>query len=44
MVLTDSEYGDSSDMMGSYRNWKKFNAPHAQDKGWIDPSNYKSLF
>jgi PKD repeat protein len=38
---TDSEYGDSSDMMGGSRNWMKFNAPHAEDKGWIDPSNYE---
>jgi PKD repeat protein len=38
---TDSEYGDNSDMMGSSRNWKKFNAPHAEDKGWIDPLDFE---
>lgn len=38
---TDSEYGDNSDMMGSSRNWKKFNPPHAEDKGWVDPSDYE---
>ncbi|MDT8320162.1 MAG: fibronectin type III domain-containing protein [Xanthomonadales bacterium] len=38
---TDVEYGDNSDMMGSSRNWKKFNAPHAEDKGWIDPVDYE---
>jgi hypothetical protein len=37
----DSEYGDSSDMMGGSRNWMKFNAPHAEDKGWVDPSAYE---
>ncbi len=38
---TDSEYGDSSDMMGGSRSWMKFNAPHAEDKGWIDPVNFE---
>jgi PKD repeat protein len=38
---TDSGYGDNSDMMGSSRNWKKFNPPHAEDKGWIDPVSYE---
>jgi hypothetical protein len=40
-TATDSEYGDNSDMMGSSRNWKKFNPPHAEDKGWIDPADYE---
>ncbi len=39
--VTDSEYGDGSDMMGSSRSWMKFNAPHAEDKGWIDPIDYE---
>jgi PKD repeat protein len=38
---TDSEYGDGSDMMGSSRSWMKFNAPHAEDKGWHDPVDYE---
>ncbi|NNK33066.1 MAG: hypothetical protein HKP02_08070, partial [Xanthomonadales bacterium] len=38
---TDSGYGDNSDMMGSSRNWKYFNPPHAEDKGWIDPTDYE---
>ena len=38
---TDSEYGDNSDMMGSSRNWKKFNPPHAEDKGWVDPLEFE---
>jgi len=38
---TDSEYGDNSDMMGSSRNWKKFNPPHAEDKGWVDPVDFE---
>jgi PKD repeat protein len=38
---TDNAYGDSSDMMGGSRNWMKFNAPHAEDKGWTDPVNYE---
>jgi hypothetical protein len=33
----DSEYGDTSDLMGSSRSWMKFNAPHAEDKDWISP-------
>lgn len=37
----NSEYGDGSDMMGSSRSWMKFNAPHADDKGWVDPVNYE---
>jgi PKD repeat protein len=37
----ESEYGDTSDMMGSSRNWMKFNAPHAEDNGWIDASEYE---
>lgn len=37
----DSEYGDTSDTMGSSRAWMKFNAPHAEDKGWIDPVDYE---
>lgn len=38
---TDSEYGDDSDMMGGSRNWKKFNPPHAEDKGWVDPVDFE---
>jgi PKD repeat protein len=34
--VNDSEYGDSSDMMGGSRNWMKFNPPHFEDKGWMD--------
>lgn len=37
----ESEYGDTSDTMGSSRNWMKFNAPHADYKGWIDPADYE---
>jgi len=37
----ESEYGDTSDTMGSSRAWMKFNAPHAEDKGWVDPDNYE---
>ncbi len=40
---TDSEYGDNSDLMGSSRNWKKFNPPHAEDKGWVDPLDFEIL-
>jgi PKD repeat protein len=40
---TDSEYGDNSDMMGSSRNWKKFNPPHAEDKGWVDPVEFEIM-
>ncbi len=38
---TDSGYGDTSDMMGSSRSWMKFNAPHAEDKGWINPTEFE---
>lgn len=37
----DSEYGDSSDMMGGSRNWMKFNPPHFEDKGWMDNLEYE---
>ena len=37
----ESEYGDTSDTMGSSRAWMKFNAPHADKKGWVDPSDYE---
>ncbi len=38
---TNVAYGDGSDMMGVSRSWMKFNAPHAEDKGWIDPVDYE---
>ncbi len=37
----EDEYGDTSDTMGSSRAWMKFNAPHIEDKGWIDPVSYE---
>jgi PKD repeat protein len=37
----ESEYGDTSDTMGSSRAWMKFNAPHIEDKGWVDPVDYE---
>lgn len=37
----ESEYGDASDLMGSARNWMKFNAPHFDYKGWWDPVTYE---
>ena len=31
----DSEYGDSSDPMGSSLSWHGFNAPHTDQMGWL---------
>jgi PKD repeat protein len=39
--VIDSEYGDESDTMGGDRAWMKFNAPHIEDKNWVDADNYE---
>ncbi len=39
--VIDVEYGDLSDMMGSSRNWMKFNPPHFEYTDWYDPISYQ---
>ncbi len=41
--VVDSEYGDNSDPMGLSRGWHLFNAPHAGQMNWFDPTDNRMV-